>query len=366
MIDPQAGAVARATPENVEVRSLTGLRGVLAWWVVLFHFARDFFPDDWPLLKSTVSGGYIAVDIFFVLSGYVLMRRYGTTIWTPPAIRAFYRRRWARVYPVYALSLAIGAIASSGKFMADCASVAGLTRIGLELALLNAWHHIAMFRYNFVAWSLSVEAFFYLLSPLLLPFVARRSQRALGVLLGISWLATFILPALYTAFDPDHLGRALILGDEKPWSWYLKFFPLQRVPQFVAGAIAAKYAGKPRAPGWLFAGLALTVLALRTIPYAFLTSGVLLPLFVLFIVVIAAYDGGPLSSRPLVALGRASFATYILHWPLFLLWSRVDRAVWERPTHVALFACVLCAVSLATFSFFEEPLRRRLTRDLPH
>jgi peptidoglycan/LPS O-acetylase OafA/YrhL len=113
------------------------------------------------------------------------------------------------------------------------------------------------------------------------------------------------------------------------------------------------------------ASLALTVLALRTIPYAFLTSGVLFPLFVLFIVVTAAHDGGPMSSRPLVALGRASFATYILHWPLFLLWSRIDRAVWERPTHVALFACVLCAVSLTTFGFVEEPLRRRFARDLP-
>jgi peptidoglycan/LPS O-acetylase OafA/YrhL len=363
---PDGSAEAHATTDGSEVRSLTGLRAVLAWWVVVFHFARDFFPDDWPILKSTVSGGYVAVDVFFVLSGYVLMRRYRTMLWTPLGVRAFYVRRWARVYPVYASSLALGAIASFGKFAADCTNVRGLTRIALEFLLLNAWHHVAMFQYNFAAWSLSVEAFFYLLCPLLLPLVARQSQRALATLLGLSWLAMFIVPTLYTALDPDHLGRALILGDEKPWSWYLKFFPLQRLPQFLAGAVAATWKGRAPTWAWIVPGGALMVLGLRTIPYAYLTSGVLLPLFVLFIVVIAAHDRRALSSRALVALGRASFTTYILHWPLFLLWSRVDRSIWERPSHVALFACALCAMSLTTFRFVEEPLRRRLTGNLSH
>lgn len=353
---------ASKAPEKQEIRSLTGLRALLAWWIVVFHFGRDFVPEGWWMTKGVMSSGYVAVDVFFVLSGFVLMRRYAGTIFEPSSIRHFYLRRWARIYPVYALSLAIGAAASFRKFSDDLTTAEGLTRIGLELLLLNAWSPLAMFLYNFAAWSLSVEAFFYLLCPWLLPFVGRRKGRGLIVLLAVAWLSTFIAPALYTWFDPDHLQRPLILGDEVKWAWYLKFFPVQRLPEFVAGAIAARMTVKARVIGPLAAVGLLAVLGCQIVPYVFLVSGVLLPLVVFLVMGVAASDRGPLCSRVCVVLGEASFATYILHWPLFLLWSRVDRLVWDRPSHVLAFMGVLCAVSLAVFRFVEEPLRRRLTR----
>jgi peptidoglycan/LPS O-acetylase OafA/YrhL len=48
------------------VLSLTGLRGILAWWVVAFHFVRRFVPDDWALIKATVSGGHVAFAYRFI------------------------------------------------------------------------------------------------------------------------------------------------------------------------------------------------------------------------------------------------------------------------------------------------------------
>jgi peptidoglycan/LPS O-acetylase OafA/YrhL len=344
-----------------EVRSLTGLRGILAWWVVAFHFARRFVPDDWLFLKAAVSGGHVAVDIFFVLSGYVLMRRYGKVSFTADATRSFYVRRFARIYPLYVISLAIGAGASWRKFFEDCGSAIGLTRLALEVLLLNAWTHIAMFLYNFAAWSLSVEVFFYLLGPWLLPTVARTSTRTLLGILGLAWMATFAAPLLYTTFDPDHIGRAFALGDEGEWSWYLKFFPFQRLPEFLAGAAAARLDWRPRLGAPLAVLGLFAILAAGVVPYAFLVSGVVLPLIVLLIVGVAAWDRGPLASRVCIALGRASYATYILHWPLFLAWSRFDPEVWERPTHVLIFCVSLGAISLLAFRFIEEPLRRRLT-----
>jgi peptidoglycan/LPS O-acetylase OafA/YrhL len=217
-----------------------------------------------------------------------------------------------------------------------------------------------MFQYNFAAWSLSVEALFYGLGPWLLPAVARRSSRALIALLGLAWISTFAVPLLYTTLDPDHLGRALVLGDELKWSWYLKFFPVQRLPEFVAGAAAARLTWRPRHAGPLAALGLIAILASGLVPYAFLVSGVLLPLVVLLVVGVAAWDRGALVSGACVALGRASYATYILHWPLFLAWARFDPDVWERPTHLLVFCVSLCATSLVAFRFVEEPLRRRL------
>jgi peptidoglycan/LPS O-acetylase OafA/YrhL len=141
----------------------------------------------------------------------------------------------------------------------------------------------------------------------------------------------------------------------------LKFFPIQRLPEFVAGAAAARLNWRPRFAAPIAALGLFAILASSVVPYAFLVSGVLLPLIVLLIVGVAASDRGPLASAICIALGRASYATYILHWPLFLAWSRLDPDVWERPTHVLIFCVSLCVISLLAFRFIEDPLRRRLT-----
>jgi peptidoglycan/LPS O-acetylase OafA/YrhL len=91
---------------------------------------------------------------------------------------------------------------------------------------------------------------------------------------------------------------------------------------------------------------------------------VLLPLIVLLVVGVAVRDQGLLVSPLCSMLGRASFATYILQWPLFLLWARFDPDVWGRVTHVLGFVVALAASSLLAFRFLEEPLRRRLTQRL--
>jgi peptidoglycan/LPS O-acetylase OafA/YrhL len=351
---------AATVDSTAEVRSLTGLRAVLAWWVVAFHFGRRFIPDDWPALRGAISGGHVAVDIFFVLSGFVLMRRYGETNFTRPAISAFYRKRFARVYPLYATSLALGALAMWPRFLEDCASAMGWTRFVLEAFLLNAWTHHAMFQYNFAAWSLSVEAFFYLLCPWILPLMARTSTRALGILLALACLSTLVAPSIYAAIDPDHLGRAVTLDDDLKGTWYLKFFPVQRLPEFVAGAAIARIGWNARPAAHLAAIALVALLALGVVPYAYLVCGALLPIIVVLVAGVAAWDTGPMTSSACVALGKASFATYILHWPLFLLWSRWDRSVWERPAHFFAFAAALVVVSLLVFRFVEDPLRRRL------
>ncbi|WP_394831638.1 acyltransferase [Pendulispora rubella] len=342
-----------------ELLSLTGLRAILAWWVVSFHFVRDSLPEG--LGKAIISGGYVAVDVFFVLSGYVLMRRYSRTVFTGANIGRFYVRRFARIYPLYALSLIVGVAAAWKTAKGDLATSEGQLRILAEVLLLNAWTHIAMFKYNFAAWSLSVEALFYVLCPWLLPALARLSIRRACVLLALGWLATLIWPAIYTVLDPDRLNHPLALGDEVKGAWYISFFPVQRLPEFMAGALAARLPWKPRRAAPL-AALGLVALMVSPMPFVFLRTGFPLPLIVLLVMGTAGWERGPLASKVCVALGHASFATYILHWPLLFAWARFDSAIWNSLAHVFIYMGFLLVASLLAFRFVEEPIRLRITR----
>ncbi len=354
-----------------EILALTGLRALAAWWVVAFHFGQAHVGV--PVLREVVASGHVAVDLFFVLSGFVLAHRSSASdLATSEERRAFYRRRFARVYPLYVASLGLGFFAEwPGSGHALTTGVGALRLFG-QLALLNAFFHGWMFRLNWAAWSLSVEAFMYLLFPWILAWTARRSPRRL--LLGCA-LAALVAPLLYTVLDPDHLGRPLIRGDEILWSWYLKFFPLQRLPMFVAGALAgllARQEARQRLPRFiaeLAVALVLGVVVSRVCPYAFLQGGALLLVFVALVASLAQGEatssgwlGRSLASAPCVALGHASYATYILHVPLFLAFARFVPDMWESLPWFAVYLATLLALSLAAHRYVEEPARRAFTR----
>jgi len=331
---------------------LTGLRAVAAWWVVAFHFARGLVPSP---LARLIGSGHVAVDLFFVLSGFVLAHRCNLSeLSTPAGRRAFYWRRFARLYPVYLVSLATGFYAECPRAWDDLATSGGRVRIVAQLALLNAVSHKWMFRHNWAAWSLSVEAFMYLLFPWTVAWLSRRSRRfLLGLLVGCA-LAAVLAPLIYTAVDPDHLGRPLAQGDEILWSWYLKFFPLQRLPIFIAGVAAGRLAREVAVPGLLAVLAAVVVFAVAMtgmVPYAFLQGGALTLVFVGMVSALSGPGGGGvmgrwLASAPCVLLGRASYATYILHVPLFLLFARFEPAMWESGWLVAGYALLLLVLSL--------------------
>jgi peptidoglycan/LPS O-acetylase OafA/YrhL len=350
-----------------EILPLTGLRALAAWWVVGFHFVRRAV--DVPALRQLLAGGHVAVDLFFVLSGFVLTARYGATDFADAWNRkVFWRRRFARIYPLYVVSLALGFYAEWPGSARALATASGLTRLAAQLTLLNSFSHLWMFRLNWAAWSLSVEAFFYALFPWLLPWISRRSPRRV---IAVCCLAALVAPALYSLLDPDHFGRALSLGDEALWSWYLKFFPLQRLPMFMAGIATAQLARELRPPPFtLVAAIAalLAILVTAAVPYAFLQGGALLPLFVAVLLALGSGAGvgaraqSWLASPVMVALGRASYATYILHVPLFLAMACFDPVLQPSLPHVMGYVGMLLVVSMLAHRFIEEPARRAVTR----
>src|SRR5688572_17859609 len=160
-------------PNRTAIASLTGIRFFAAIHVVFFHYA----PGLPHYLGNVVQNGYLAVGLFFVLSGFVLTYNYGDRKIEP---RRFWLARFARIYPAYLLGFLLIAPAVIVRLQGDPVKLAAS---GVAAAaLLQGWIPGLALVWNGPGWSLSVEAFFYLLFPLMLPVLARLSTRGL-------WLA---------------------------------------------------------------------------------------------------------------------------------------------------------------------------------
>ncbi|WP_426482037.1 acyltransferase family protein [Chryseobacterium sp. R2ACT005] len=177
-----------------EIKSLTGLRGVVALWVAFFHFS--FFRNEF--IQDIVGKGYVAVDIFFVLSAFLLTVSYSGKFkeLNYKTIEIFYKKRINRIYPVYIVSVVFIAL-----FLMKT-SIAGLL---INATLLQCFFN-PDYLLNVVYWSLSTEWVCYLIFPFILWFVLHYKIRS-EVLIISSLVLRFMLP-----YFPDHL----YIGSEYP------------------------------------------------------------------------------------------------------------------------------------------------------
>ncbi len=178
-----------------EIMPLTGLRFIAAMSVVFSHFTGPLGIDEEKAhgfaqyaFYRLFDAGDEAVQLFFVLSGFVLTYTYqrdGGMRGTPAQ---FYIARIARIYPAYVVGFVLAAAPYfwAGPDMSRSAWTTG----SLTLFLLQGFDRNGL-PWNGPAWSLSVEAVFYLLFPLLLPLFADRKSRTMLLILAGCWLLTF-------------------------------------------------------------------------------------------------------------------------------------------------------------------------------
>ena len=115
-----------------------------------------------------IRGGYLAVTTFFVLSGFVLAHNYASTAWNAGSLRRYAAARFARIYPVYFLSLLVVA-----PFIAADRTPAKARFVAAHGLLVQAWLGHIPVNWNTPAWSLSCEMFFYLSFPLAAALLGR-------------------------------------------------------------------------------------------------------------------------------------------------------------------------------------------------
>jgi peptidoglycan/LPS O-acetylase OafA/YrhL len=357
---PSALADQRRTIGAVPLQfpALTGLRFVLALWVVLHHLTGrgamlEPLAQMLPLpVDRIVRAGYLAVGSFFVLSGFVLTRSYGAKRWNLRNLGRYGMGRFARIYPVYALSLILIA-----PFMLTTRLPGKAALIADYGLLLQGWTGILPVNWNTPAWSLSCEVFFYLCFPVAIVLAPRTGWLKV---LAYGMLACFLTAICRAAGVPEVWKPILHFSDFAMGIAAARAYEL-------SGPFRRRLAGRGH---WLY--LPAIGISAAVIAYPELLRGLmelnapLRPLNALMLIGFATGGGfaaRALSSRTAILLGQASYSVYILHIPL-LWWYG-----WVLPSHsgivtrgiVALiYVGITVTVSVAVYRFLEEPANRRL------
>jgi peptidoglycan/LPS O-acetylase OafA/YrhL len=301
----------QARPSRLD--SLTGLR-FFAAGIVFFHHAFELTTGTLREALLAVFGhGRAGVSFFFVLSGFVLawsMQRGDGAV-------SFWRRRFARVWPAYAVAAIAGYLVSrlfDGRLFS-------LERLAANLAMAQSWIPSKdwYFSINAVGWSLSVEAFFYLTFPLYAAAILRMRARTAFVFAGVLLTGMVAVAAVF--------GQGIVLagGFMLPASsgvWVVYVCPAVRILEFLLGIVMVtliRRAVLPRVPVSLaWASLAVAWVVAGQVPAGFAVVAVTVIPFALLILAYAQTDvaapGTTFWSSPkVVLLGNISFCFYLVH-----------------------------------------------------
>ena len=361
--------------------ALTSLRFFAALHVVFFHFLAFKIVSSEGWLGQISSIGYVGVSFFFVLSGFILVYTYAGR---DTQARDFWRARFARIYPAFAFSLLLtGPFFFFATLMLNVPFFAWFsTHLKLVVLLvpflLQAWVPLAALAWNSVAWSLSDEAFFYLLFPFLKKRFLRISLPGLSGLALACWAVSLAMSWTYVLRNPDHLQDIDADVLNAFWLNAVKFHPFARLPEFLlgmaCGAMFVKFrrTAGPRGDGKLALSLVLAGLAIAAtvahfsarIPYAVLHTSLLAPAFAAIIFGFALQPrwGALLNWKPLVFLGDASYSLYLLHsfflGPFFFTQTGLSRH--RGMGWYFLYFVLALGISGLVYRFIEEPSRRKL------
>ncbi|ATY32173.1 acyltransferase family protein [Sphingomonas psychrotolerans] len=341
---------------KAELRALTSARGIAAWLVVLFHIRLSLpaLPDT---AEAVLAKGYLAVDFFFLLSGFVIWMSWSERLrgGGAAAIPAFLKRRIARIWPLHLFVLGFGlALALLMRATGRETPQFPLAELPLHVALLQNWGFTSALSWNDPAWSISCEFAAYLLFPLLVLTIDWRRVPTPAILAAIGALL-ILLHAVFASQGVSTLGvqiprfgliRCILefASGTAIGALWLRWRDQWHAPALLSLAVSALLFG-----GWI-AGLLPETLA---VPAAFAA-------LLLALALTAGRPHNPLEIAPLPYLGEISYATYLAH---FLLWFAF-KLVLVRDPHavgwplIALYVALVLASSAALYHGVERPAQR--------
>lgn len=354
------GSVAARADMGRRLNSLTSLRFFAALFVVVHHSAREFVPWE-PVLRITELG-FVGVGFFFMLSGFVLTWSHQPSTSTG----RFYWNRFARVYPLHALTwlLALLVLVGGGAIGDTTAGAPDAGPAVSNLLLLHDWVPSPDYYYsvNAPSWTLSCEAFFYALFPFAFGLLAGRPARQLRMVAAVISVGLLLGALAVNAVGRDGLSY-YVLHQSPPY----------RLGGFLLGVVLALLIRAGWRPRLSLA--AALVVALAPLAFFAATDGwhhwdastvdlAAMPGTFFVIAAAASCDvdgrGGWLHSAWLIRLGQWSFALYLTH---VLLLSVGEMALGDaRPSLLLELAYVAAAVIVSGvfFTCFERPVEKWL------
>jgi peptidoglycan/LPS O-acetylase OafA/YrhL len=359
-----------ASEHKVIIKALTGVRAIAAGWVVIGHFAPTIsvlFPNFGKMDWLTQSG-YLGVDLFFVLSGFILLHNYHAEFRTFKAdsYRKFLWLRLARIYPVHLFAmltlivLLIGAhVMHRGLTMPERFTAIDFVR---NLFLVQAWGFSKDLSWNIPAWSVSAEWFAYLLFPIV-AMVTLRIRSLPSMVIGVVLMYAVMLG--YFEFKGYQNNTIAIQG------------ALIRVTtQFIAGCLLYRIYrtgfGARWNWSWITVGLIAAVVATQALvpPQPIRGSLYPAPLLALLILALARSTGrltGFLGSRQMVFWGEASYALYMTHDVVRLALTKLlpvekfaARGTVMAIAFIAIYAATIFGMAVGTYLLVERPARARM------
>ena len=357
-------ATSAAPVRKPQLPALTGVRTLLAVNIMLFHFT----PPHMQLLYPLINNSFVFVGFFILLSGFVLAYNYADR---PRLVkRDFWLARFARLYPIYLLSLVLFFNMLTIEYHAR---PAGQFWAGLILTplLLQGWHPLLATFWNTVAWTLSCEAALYFAFPWIvkLPW-PKTPGKLVALLIGI-WCAGLVPHLIYMITNPDHLHGPIDRYSYGFWLRALKYTPLAYLCTFLAGVTLAKLQSSLRISSGqrtLIAALSLVAVgvffgcAVQHVPYILMHGGLLVPIFSALVIGLSGQNifATAFSVRPLMLLGQASYALFLLHFNFINLLREYNIA---QRLHLAAYDpwisyLATLLLSIAAMYFVERPARK--------
>lgn len=332
--------------QSTHRKDIQGLRAIAALLVFFFHLELTGF-----------DGGFIGVDVFYVISGYVIFRG---LVENPELFSTtdFYKKRITRILPallfITSVSLLAGLIILTPTGLESLAKQAASAMLSLSnIYFLDTSDYFSPGAYNLPllhTWSLGIEEQFYILTPLFM-FAAKKRAHTLLIVLVITISFSFALEIYltYLATKPE----------------YAFYFPIARFWEIGIGALAACQsksisASKSKVMEWL--GISGLIFSLAFIESEDLFPGFLaaLPVGSTMLILMSRTQSLAtrkfLSAKPMQFIGKISYSLYLVHWPLIVYCGMLTGRALNFPEKILLLGIGLI-LAYMMFTFIEQPFR---------
>jgi peptidoglycan/LPS O-acetylase OafA/YrhL len=278
-------------------------------------------------------------------------------------VKTFYLKRVARIYPLYVLAILILLFFHFAIKRIDTSTV--LLRIPFEITGIQRWLYAGSF--NYPGWSVSCEVFFYLLFPLMAVYL-RGHRRGFAVLVWVYFMVSLLITQQLAMLlkSPLPFAAAKVVG-----GLYLN--PVLLLSVFLFGMLAGRCFMERSTPFFknkfvnvaaLVLSTAIILLTKYCLPNGswLLKGGVLAPVYFVFVMAITGFGKAEtklFSNKAFVFLGEASYAMYILQYPVYVFYTRYVNEV-KTASALGCFALVLILLSALAHVLIEKPAREAI------